>query len=72
MAQHNVTADDMMMARDAVARAWKAVQMADAEWEACASEVANMNQASAVKVWKRAVVRREKMERRMWEQQDAA
>lgn len=69
---NQVSAADMMMARDAVVRAFRDVQMADAEWEASASEAANFNQASAVKAWKRAVKNREAMERRMWAQQDAA
>lgn len=68
----NVTKADMMMARDAVARAFHAMQMADREWDATGSEAANFNQAQTRKAFKKAVMRREAMERQMWAQEDAA
>jgi hypothetical protein len=66
-----VTRSDMMMARDAVARAWNRMNAADARWEAEASEAANAEQAASRKAWKKAVMAREAMERRMWAEQDA-
>ena len=66
-----VTKSDMMMARDEVARAWNAMKAADAAWEAEASEQANARQAATRKAWRKAVMRREAMERRMWAEQDA-
>ena len=66
-----VSKADMMMARDKVAQAWSMVQAADAAWDAEASEEANARQASAVRNWKKAVMAREAMERRMWTEQDA-
>lgn len=67
-----VTAANMMMARDAVARAYNAMKAADEAWDASASEATNQRQVQTRKAWKKAVMARESMERRMWAQQDAA
>lgn len=67
-----VTSSDMMMARDAVGRAWNAMVAADAAWDADASEAANAVQAATRKAWRKSVMAREAMERRMWAEQDAS
>ncbi len=68
----NATKADLMMAKDAVARAFHAMKLADREWEATGSEAANFNQAEARKAFKRVVLRREAIQRCIWAQEDAA
>lgn len=67
-----VTAADMMMARDAVARCWNVRNAADAAWDANPCEMTNAAAARAQREWVKAVRAREAMQRRMWAQQDAA
>lgn len=65
-------AADMMMARDATARAWRAVVAAEAQ---VANEVTEANCAAvarANKVWVRAVKSAEAVQRRVWAAQDRA
>lgn len=70
--RNEVTAADMMQARDVVARAYFTMRAADAARDAEPSEMTNAACARAQREWGKAVRAREAMERRMWAQQDAA